>query len=177
MQTQMKLLLLVTLGLGGGLGFLAGRGTAPEPSHDELLGLLTRQGAQLEALAARLGPASQQVRCAVASPGGAPGLDAAWLQTELSRILHEELGSRREEEKQARTPVPEPSTESLMALQEGHRLVDEASSARRWREEDARAMRRVLRGLNGAQREELMRRFAVLVNAGGVDVQVRGPLF
>ncbi|WNG37890.1 hypothetical protein F0U60_32480 [Archangium minus] len=173
----MKLLLLVTLGLGGGLGFLAGRGTAPETSHDELLSLLTQQGTQLAALEARLGSASQQARCAVASPAGAPGIDATWLQAELSRILHEELGSRREEEKQARTPAPEPSTESLMALQEGHRLVDEASSARRWREEDAHAMRRVLRGLNSAQRDELMRRFAVLVNAGGIDVQVRGPPF
>lgn len=174
---QMKLLLLVTLGLGGALGFLAGRGTAPDAPHDELVRLLERQGAQLEALEARLGPASQQVRCAAASPSGAPGLDAAWLQAELSRILHEELGSRREESKQARTPAPEPSTESLTALQEGHRLIDDASRSQRWREEDAQAMRRLLRGLSGPQREELMRRFAVLVNEGGVDVQVRGSPF
>lgn len=177
MQTQMKLLLLVTLGLGGALGFLAGRGTAPEAPHDELLRLLARQGEQLEALEARLGPVSQQERCAVAAPAGAPGLDAAWLRAELSRILHEDLGSRGAEAKQAQAPVPEPSTESLMALQEGHRLLDEASRYHRWREEDAQAMRRVMRGLNGAQREELMRRFAVFVNAGGVDVQVRGPPF
>ena len=36
---------------------------------------------------------------------------------------------------------------------------------------------RAMRELNGAQREELKRRFAVFVNAGGVDVQVNGPPF
>ncbi|PTL75514.1 hypothetical protein [Vitiosangium sp. GDMCC 1.1324] len=177
MQSHIKLLLLVTGGLGCALSFLAGRATAPDSSHDELLRLLERQGAQLEALEARLGPASQQTRCAVAAPGGAPGLDTAWLQAELARILHEELGSQRAEAKGAQTPVPEPSTESLTALQEGHRLLDEASRSQRWREEDAQAMHRAMRELNGVQREELMRRFAVFVNAGGVDVQVKGPPF
>ncbi len=177
MRIQTKLLLLGMLGLGVALGFFVGRGTAPEASHDELLRLLMRQGEQLEALEARIGPASQQVRCAMAAPAGASGLDAAWLQAELSRIIHEELGSQREEVKQARAPVPEPSAESLTALQSGHHLLDEASRSQRWREEDAKAMRRVMRELNGAQREELMRRFAVFVNSGGVDVQVRGSPF
>ncbi|QRO01122.1 hypothetical protein JRI60_19830 [Archangium violaceum] len=174
MQTRMKLLLLVTWGLGGGLGFLVGRGSAPLDTHDELRTLLERQGAQLTALEARLGPASRQVHCAVAAPGGG-GLDAAWLRAELSRILEEELGPRRA--KAGQEPAPEPSTESVASLQEGHRLIDEASRARRWTEEDARELRRMMGGLSGAQREELMRRFAVFVNAGGVDVQVRGPPF
>ncbi|WP_257461175.1 hypothetical protein [Archangium lipolyticum] len=174
MQTRMKLLLLVTLGLGGGLGFLVGRGSAPPDTHDELRTLLERQGAQLSALEARLGSAPQQMKCAVAAPAGG-GLDAAWLRAELSRILDEELGARHVEAK--REPPPEPSPESMASLQEGHRLIDEASRARRWRQEDARELRRMMSGLSGAQREELMRRFAVFVNAGGVDVQVRGPPF
>ncbi len=174
MRTRMKLLLLVTVGLAGGLGFLAGRGSAPLDMHDELRTLLERQGAQLAALEARLGPASQQVHCAVAAPAGG-SLDAAWLRAELSRILKEELGSKRAEARQE--PAPEPSPESMVSLQEGHRLIDEASRARRWREEDARELRRMMGGLSGAQREELMRRFAVFVNAGGVDVQVSGPPF
>jgi hypothetical protein len=65
----------------------------------------------------------------------------------------------------------------VAAHQDGLRLIDEATRARRWREEDAATLRRLLIDMTPAQRQEVSRRLSTTINAGGLDVQVVGPPF
>jgi hypothetical protein len=171
MSNPVKLLLAATLVLGGFLGgFVTGRGTAPALGQQEVLRELERQLRPLEEHLARPPP---EVRCAVA-----PTVDTTWLRAELARAVREELALHRPDASvPEQQPPPEPPPQSGPALQQAHRVIDEALRARRWTEEDARAFRRSLADLTDAQRDEVLRRFSATLNSNTLDVQTQGLPF
>ncbi len=176
MSTQVKLLLSATLLLSGTFGFLLGRGTAPASSGQEavlreLAGLRTRLDTHL----ARERPlgAPPEVHCAVA-----PGVDAAALKAELVKVLREELGTRAQGEPAPEPrPPPAPPLQAVAAHQQGLRVLDEATRARRWTEEDARSLRRAMVDMTDTQRAEVVRRLVTTLNSNTLDVQTRGMPF
>jgi hypothetical protein len=175
---QALLALVATLALGVALGLALGR-TAPPPDSrcEEVLSALEGQQALLETLPARLAAqaGSRQVQCAMASPSGA-GVDATALRAELAQ-LREELAQTRGEPPKAPEPPPEPPPKALAAQQQGQQLIEEATRAGRWRTEDAQALRRLLIDMDDAQRQDVIQRLVVQINAGKLQSQAQGPLF
>lgn len=175
MQTQVKVLLATALVLAGGLGFVTGRVTSEPSGQDEVLRELHLQRELLEVLQSRREAGPPPTPCATAS--GA--VDAAGLRAEVAHAVREELqasGLERPAPRGEAAPQP-PLPRNVAAQQEGLRLIDEATRARRWREEDAGALRRLLVDMTPAQRQEVIRRLNITINAGGLDVQVLGPPF
>jgi hypothetical protein len=175
MQMQVKVLLGAALVLASGLGFVTGRVTSEPSGQDEVLRELHRQRELLEEHLSRQEAGPPLMRCATDS--GA--VDAAGLRAEVARTVREELkaaGVERAVPREEATPPP-PSPRSVVAHQDGLRLIDEATRARRWREEDAATLRRLLIDMTPTQRQEVIRRLSTTINAGGLDVQVVGPPF
>ena len=175
MRMRMKVLLGAALALAGGLGFVAGRETSAPPGQEEVLRELHHQRELLAELLSRPEAGPPPTRCAAASGG----VDAEWLRSEVARAVREELkaaGLERPEPREEPAPAP-PAPGSVAAHQEGLRLIEEATHTRRWREEDAHAMGRLLADMTPAQRQEVIRRLTTTLNAGGIDVQVVGSPF
>lgn len=180
-QTSVKqalLVLVATLALGVGLGWAMGRSAASPASRcEEVLSLLEGQHALLEALPARLAAqaSTQQVRCAVATPGAEA--DATALRAELAQ-LREALGQKPGgTQPPPPGPAPEPPPQAIAAQRQGHQLIEAATRSGQWREEDAQALRQLLIDMNAAQRQEVMQRLIVQLNSGTVKAQTQGPPF
>lgn len=159
--------------LTGGGGFLAGRMSAAPSGQEEVLRELRQQRELLTALLSRSEAGSSPTRGAPA--GGA--VDVQGLRAEVARAVREELkaaGAERLEPREEPAPAP-PAPKAVAAHQEGLRLIDEATRSRRWRDEDAHALGRLLVDMTPAQRQEVIRRLTTTLNAGGIDVQAVSP--
>jgi len=173
MHMPPRLLTCGLLALVGSLGFAAGRATAPRATDEAVLGELARQRELLEEHIAQ----PPQVRCAVGT-AATGSLDEAGLRTVLVQTLREELGTHGGHPAKPEPPEPPPPPlEAVAAHQEGLRRVDAALGARQWSEEDARVLRRLLGAMTDDQREEVISRLSVSINAGRLDVQVQGMPF
>ncbi|MCP3099208.1 hypothetical protein LZ198_10035 [Myxococcus sp. K15C18031901] len=171
----MKWPLLPLLLLGPALGFLAGRSTAPEPASPVgvLRAELERQRDVLEAFVAR----HDAPPPAPILPTPAPAVDLGWLRAELARVVREELAAAQRAQApdpRGLPPAPEPQPYNIAAHQEGQRILDDATSQRRWTDADAQAMRRALVNMTDAQREDVLRRLATAINTRAVELQTSG---
>jgi hypothetical protein len=176
MSTQMKLWVAMLV-LGPIAGFLVGRQTAPA-ADTSVLREFERQRALLEKLVAQAPTPPPEVQRAVAaSPASAE--DLARLRSELTQVLREELAQRASPPEATPPPIAraEPSPRNLEAHQQGHQLIDAATRARRWTDEDAQAFRLVLGDMTEAQREDVLRRLVTTINGRTLDIQTRGAPF
>ncbi|MFP2909044.1 hypothetical protein ACLESD_29180 [Pyxidicoccus sp. 3LFB2] len=176
MSTPLKLLMAALLVLGPLSGFLLGRSTAPALGDGPVLRELAHQRALLEEHLARDVRAPAEVRCAVAASPPASG-DTAHLKTELVQAVRDELALRPGEhvpDAGPRAPAPEPSAQSLAALQESHQVIDNAARVRRWTNEDRQTLRRALGEMTPDQRVEVMRRLTTSLNGKVIDLQTQG---
>lgn len=181
LQTSVKralLALVATLALGVALGLALGRAaSSPASGYEEVLSALEGQHALLETLPARLAAqaGSQQVQCAVAAPSGT-GVDATALRAELAQ-LREELAQARGEPPKAPEPPLEPPPQALAAQQQGRQLIEDATRSGLWKTEDAQALRQLLITMNDAQRQDVIQRLIMQLNAGKLKSQAQGPIF
>ncbi|AKF84590.1 hypothetical protein SAMN05443572_10172 [Myxococcus fulvus] len=172
MAPWMKALLIASLCLGPVLGFLAGRATQAPASTDlePILRELAAQRALLVSLqTAQQGPSAR-------APSG-DNLDTAWLRSEIAQAVREALEDSTPPEAAPKTPPPEPSPQALAALQEGHRVIDNAVAARRWTDEDARALRSTLSTMTASQQDEVLRRLVTTLNTNTLEVRTHGAPF
>ncbi|MCP3063202.1 hypothetical protein LXT21_30940 [Myxococcus sp. K38C18041901] len=162
----MKALLIASLCLGPVLGFLAGRATQA-PASTDLEPVLRELAAQRALLTTLHAPPPR------APVGG--NLDSAWLRAEITEAVREAL-----EEKPAppvEAPPPETSAQALAALQEGHKVIDNAIASRRWTDEDVSALRRALRTMTAPQQDEVVRRLVIALNSNTLEVRTHGAPF
>ncbi|GHG61866.1 hypothetical protein [Comamonas sp. JC664] len=109
----------------------------------------------------------------------APGA-LAQLKTELVQAVRDELALRSDEaafDAETRAPAPEPSAQSLVALQEGHQLIDHAVRALRWTNEDRQTLRRAMVQMTHDQQVEVLRRLSTSLSGKEVDLQTQGAPF
>ena len=144
---------------------------------DEVLRLLERQGAELEALRARL---ERRVEPASCPPGAVAAVDLSPVQAELQRLREglAALGPRAApaSEEEARVAEP-PGAESLVAVDSSQRLLEQALSSRRWGEAEAQSFRKLLSQMTPKQREEAIQRLFLAINERQLSVEIVGPPF
>ena len=100
---------------------------------------------------------------------------------ELRALLREEL-VRHDAVAQvpARGDSPEiapPSSVSVAHAERAQSLVEGGAARRRWTDDDARALRAEMGTLTQDQLADLLRRFAIAVNEGGMKIETAGSPF
>lgn len=181
MSTSLKMLMAALWLMGPLAGFAAGRWTVPQPAlePEPVLRELSSQRALLEEHLVRNPRQDASVRCAVAASALAPG-EMAQLKTELVQAVRDELALRSDEStlaEGARVPGPEPSEQSLVAVQDGHRLIDNAVRTLRWTNEDRQTLRRAMVEMTYEQQVEVMRRLSASLSGKKLDLQTHGAPF
>jgi hypothetical protein len=86
------------------------------------------------------------------------------VELERTRLLEAEHAAR-------------PSDDELEAQADGERLVDEALSAGRWTDEEARTFREVSSRMNGEHIADLVARLSTALDRNELDVSTSGPPF
>jgi hypothetical protein len=97
-------------------------------------------------------------------------------------MLQEELrafaGSATSSASPATKPEPPPpSAQSVAATEQAHRLIEAATTARRWSERDREQLRVLFPQLTNEQRQEILTSLLPAVNRGDIKVETTGSIY
>lgn len=177
MTSSLKLWVPLSLALGWALGVGTERVSGFPPSApDGSLRALEQLDARLSAIPGQVAALQAQTRCATSAAG--EGLDLAALRAELRGVLREELSmmaAKHEPAKASSEQLVPP--ESLVVMERGQRLLDDALRARRWGDAQAEELRGLFPGLTAAQQQQLAQKLAVSINRGELVVETTGLPF
>jgi hypothetical protein len=154
-----------------GIGYVAGNlyPALPSPVYRQLNSIESKVSAcsrkDVEPIEMRLAP-------------GTVHIDWSSIRDQLLPAIRDELRKNQVasvQEKVADADVPEQSRESLIAYDEGQRIVDAAIRARKWRDVDLAAFRSVMARLSAEQQQELLKSLVPKLNNGEVLSETSGP--
>jgi hypothetical protein len=164
----------------GAAGVILGRGGIPgfESARERQARI---QAQQLETVLAKTSGIERSLaQLAGAPPRGCPAagsqLDASALREEIAVAVREASkaepsGGRKDADERA---AAEPTPENLEAFDQAKGILDNATTAGRWGEQDARALRPLLGRLSADEQRDIMRQLGVAINTGKLVPQMHG---